>query len=155
RRSRGWNEMEVSGWQTPPHYDTSTRRLEWAVNGRDLKSGSTVVNFNTRLLGRTGVTSVVLLADPQTLDSAVPQFKQTLTAFSYLPGQTYAEYKPGDKVAKYGLAALITGGAAAIAVKTGFWKVLVGALAAGWKLIVAGLVAAGAAFKRFFKRGQT
>jgi uncharacterized membrane-anchored protein len=75
-----------------------------------------------------------------------------LGGFSYLPGQRYAEYKPGDKVAKYGLAALITGGAAAIAVKTGFWKVIVSGLVAGWKFIVAGAVALWGAISRLFKR---
>lgn len=154
RRSRGWDEMEVTGWQTPPHYDTATRQLEWAIEGRDVKNNEKVVNFNTRILGRGGVTSVVLLTSPQQLDAVIPPFKQTLSGFAYIPGQRYAEYKPGDKIAKYGLAALITGGAAAIAVKTGFWKVIVGALAAGWKFILAGFVALGSVIRKFFRRDK-
>lgn len=154
RRSRGWNEMEVTGWQTPPHYDTSTRQLEWSIEGRDVKTGERAVNFNTRILGRGGVMSVVLLTDPQQFTAVIPSFKRTLEGFSYDPGQRYAEYKSGDKVAKYGLAALITGGAAAIAVKTGFWKVIVGALAAGWKFILAGCVALSGVIKKFFKRDK-
>jgi hypothetical protein len=47
---------------------------------------------------------------------------------------------------------LVTGGAAAIAVKTGLWKVIVGALAAGWKFIAAGAVALFGAISRRFKR---
>ena len=66
--------------------------------------------------------------------------------------QTYAAYKPGDKVADYGLAALVTGGAVAVAAKSGLWKVIVGALVAGWKFIVAGVVALFAALGRIFKR---
>ena len=27
RRERGWNEVEVLGWQAAPHYDTQTNRL--------------------------------------------------------------------------------------------------------------------------------
>ena len=152
RRERGWDEMEVVGWQTPPHYDGQSNRLEWAINGKDVKTNSVVVNFNTRILGRAGTTSAVLVADPDDLASAIADFKSTLTGFSYVPGQRYAEYKSGDKVAQYGLAALVTGGAAAIAVKTGFWKVIVGAAVAGWKFIAAGAVAVFGGLARRFKR---
>ena len=155
RRERGWDEMEVIGWQTPPHYDTQTNRLEWAVSGRDVKSNTEVVNFNTRILGRGGVMSAVLISDSQDLSAATNDFNSTLSGFQYLPGQKYAEYKPGDKVAEYGLAALVTGGAAAIAVKTGFWKVIVGAAVAGWKFIVAAFVALFGGLAKFFKSKNT
>jgi len=152
RRERGWDEMMVTGWQTAPHYDTQTKHLEWAVAGKDLKSGDDVVNFNTRILGRAGVMSVVLISAPDSLSGSIGEMKSTLSGFDYLPGQRYAEYKPGDKLAKYGLAALITGGAAAIAVKTGFWKVAVTAIVAAWKFILAGVLALVAGLKNRFKR---
>ena len=155
RREHGWDEMTVTGWQTPPSYDTQTKHLEWAILAKDDKTNNDIVNFNTRILGRGGVTSVVLVAAPATLGTSISEFKSSLAAFDYLPGQRYAEYKPGDKIAEYGLAALITGGAAAIAVKTGFWKVIVGALVAGWKFILAGAVAVSAGLKKWFKRKTT
>jgi uncharacterized membrane-anchored protein len=155
RRDRGWDEMEVVGWQTPPHYESQTNRLEWAVIGKDLKSNDSVVNFNTRILGRSGVMSVVLIAEPQALTAATDEFRSALTGFTYTPGQRYAEYRPGDKVAKYGLAALVTGGAAAIAVKTGLWKVIAGALVAGWKFIAAAFVALFGGVVRRLKRKTT
>jgi uncharacterized membrane-anchored protein len=152
RRERGWDEMEVVGWQAAPHYDTQTNRLEWAVSGRDLKSNTEIVNLNTRILGRGGVMSVVLIANPHDLTAATSEFDSTLSGFAYVSGQRYAEYKPGDKIAKYGLAALVTGGAAAIAVKTGLWKVIVGALVAGWKFIAAAFVALFGGLAKRFKR---
>jgi uncharacterized membrane-anchored protein len=152
RRQRGWDEMAVIGWQTPPHYDTQSNRLEWAVSGKDLKTNSEVVNFNTRILGRSGVMSAVLIAAPQELTAATNEFNATLSGFTFSSGQRYAEYKPGDKIAKYGLAALVTGGAAAIAVKTGFWKVIAGAIVAGWKFVAAAGVALVGAIARRFKR---
>jgi uncharacterized membrane-anchored protein len=155
RHEKGWDELEVTGWQTTPHYDPETKHLEWAIKGRDLTNNVSLVNFNTRILGRGGVTSVVLLSDPERLDASIDEFKTTLSQFSYLPGQKYAEYKPGDKLAQYGLAALITGGAAAIAIKTGFWKVLLTGLIASWKFIVAGAVALFGGISRFFKRKST
>jgi uncharacterized membrane-anchored protein len=153
RRDRGWDEMQVVGWQTAPHYDSQSNRLEWAIDGKNLRTNDVVVNFNTRILGRGGVLSAVLVSSPENLDEAIGDFKSTLTAgFEYLPGKRYAEYKPGDKIAKYGLAALITGGAAAIAVKTGLWKVILGGLVAGWKFIAAAAVAIFGGLARRFKR---
>ena len=143
--------MHVIGWKYPPFYDTGTNNLSWAV---DLSSsdGGEVINYNTRLLGRTGYTAVTLVADPNNLAQEVGQFKSAITGYQYLPAQTYQAFKPGDKVAKYGLAALITGGAVAVAVKTGLWKIIAGALVAGWKFIAAAIVALLASISRFFKR---
>jgi uncharacterized membrane-anchored protein len=117
-----------------------------------MKSNDTIVNFNTKLLGRGGVMSVVLITPPETLSAATIEFKSALSGFEYVAGQRYAEYKPGDKIAKYGLAALITGGAAAIAVKTGLWKVILGAAVAGWKFIAAACVALFGGLAKRFKR---
>jgi uncharacterized membrane-anchored protein len=152
RREKGWDEMQVVGWQTPPHYDPQTNHLEWAIDGKDMRTNDAVVNFNTRILGRGGVLSAVLVSSPNGLDESIAEFKEALAGFEYLPGQRYAEYKPGDKIAKYGLAALITGGAAAIAVKTGLWKVILGGLIAGWKFIAAAAVALFGGLARRFKR---
>jgi len=152
RRERGWDEMQVVGWQTPPHYDAQTNRLEWAIDGKNMRTNDVVVNFNTRILGRGGVASAVLVSSPETLDAAIDAFKTSLGGFEYSSGQRYAEYKSGDKIAKYGLAALITGGAAAIAVKTGLWKVILGGLVAGWKFIAAAAVALFGGLARRFKR---
>jgi uncharacterized membrane-anchored protein len=55
---------------------------------------------------------------------------------------------PGDKVATYGLAALVLGGAAAIATKKGLWAVIGGFLIAKAKLLIAGIVAVGAGLRR-------
>lgn len=148
---RGWPTLEVAGWARQPFYDTDTHNLSWAIELRN-SGGGEDVNYNTRLLSRTGYTAATLVTDPSTLDSSIVQFKQVVAGYQFKTDQTYSAYKPGDKVAKYGLAALITGGAAAVAVKTGFWKVIVGALVAGWKFIAAGVVALFAALGRFFKR---
>ena len=58
-------------------------------------------------------------------------------------------------MAEIGLAALVVGGAAAVAAKTGFWKVLITALAAFWKFIAVGAVAVFAAIGKLFKKKET
>lgn len=150
-KARGWPTMEIVGWEYKPFYDPATNNLSWAIDART-SSGSEVVNYDTRLLGRTGYTSATLVADPNNLKRSVSQFKAAVTGYQFNADQTYSEFKPGDKVAGYGLAALITGGAAAVAVKTGLWKGVFGALVVAWKFVVAAVVAGIAALRKFFKR---
>lgn len=132
RRKRGWAELQITGWRFEPRYDTDSNRLEWAIEATS--ENLPVVNFNTRLLGRKGVTSATLVADPETLDAAVTEFKGVLAGFDYVAGERYADVQEGDRMAEYGLAALIAGGGAAIAAKSGLlkslWKVLAAAGAA-------------------------
>lgn len=149
--ARGWETLEIVGWEQSPFYDPDTHNLSWATDAHR-SSGGEVINYNTRLLSRTGYTAAILVADPQTLQTAISQFKNVVSGYQFNDNQTYAAYKPSDKTAEYGLAALITGGAAAVAAKTGFWKVILGALVAGWKLVAAFVVALFASISKFLKR---
>lgn len=150
-KSRGWSTLEVVGWTYPPFYDAETHNLSWAVDLRN-SDGKEGINYNTRLLSRTGYTAATLVADPTGLQASVGQFKNVVAGYQFVDTQTYAEFKPGDKVAQYGLAALITGGAVAVAAKTGLWKLIVGALAVAWKFVAVAVVAVFAALGKFFKR---
>ncbi len=151
RKKLGLDAMYTDGWQVEPHYDTATKRLEWGVRLRD-ESGGKVINYTSRILGRSGVMSATLVADSETLAQDTQAFKQVLNGFAYKNGSSYAEFKSGDKVAAVGLGALVLGGAAAVATKKGFWTAIVGFLAAGWKLIAAFAVAAIAGIGKLFGR---
>ena len=151
RKRLGMMAIYTDGWQVPPHYDDATKRLEWGTRLR-AANGQFVVNYTSRLLGKSGVMSAVLVSDPATLTADTRDFKQTLQDFSYVSGQRYSEWKPGDKVAEYGLAALVLGGAAAVATKKGLWGAIAGFFAAFWKLIVAGVIGALAWMRSLFKR---
>jgi uncharacterized membrane-anchored protein len=93
-----------------------------------------------------------VVTPPQKLDASIADFKSTLPGFQYLPGESYAEYRAGDHVAEYGLAALITGGALAVAAKKGLFTVIGGMLVAAWKFLLIGFAAVGAWFKNLFKK---
>ena len=151
RKVLGISMLSTEGWQVPPHYDISTKRLEWGLKLRD-DNGKYIVNYTTRLLGRTGVMRVVLVSDPESLASDTFAFKGALEGFSYDAGERYAEFKSGDKIAQYGLSALVLGGAAALATKKGFWAALVGIVGAFWKLLLGVGVAALYGFVKFFKK---
>lgn len=153
RRKRGWSEMHVTNWAVPPAYNGDTKRLEWATV---LKSGDgTSVNFFTKILGRHGHTTVILVTPPEQLSVSESELNDVLAGYTFKSGHTYADYRPGDKVAQYGLAALVLGGAAAIATKKGFWAVLAGFFAAAWKVIVPAVIALGAGLKRLFTKKST
>lgn len=154
RKRLGLSALHTDGWQVPPHYDAQSKRLEWGLRLRT-DAGPYVVNYTSRLLGRTGVMSAILVANPKTLATDTEQFRIALQNFTYMPGERYAEFKSGDKLAKYGLAALIVGGAAAVATKKGFWTVIVAFLAAFWKLIAGVVVVALAGIGKIFGRKKT
>lgn len=146
RVRRGWPTMTIIGWETPPRYNEQTHNLEWAVRAES--EGQPVVNYNTRLLGRGGVMEVTLVTDPSTLAETLPKFKTMLSGFDFVQGQKYAEFRPGDKMAAYGLTGLIVGGGTAALVKSGAFKWI-------WKVLVAAAVGVGALFKKIFSREKT
>ena len=64
-----------------------------------------------------------------------------MNGFEFTSGNRYAEFMAGDKVAEYGLTALVAGGAGAALAKSGL-------LAKMWKAIVLGAIAAFAGLKK-------
>lgn len=143
RKRRGWAPINITGWEQQPRYDDMTHNLEWAVRAES--EGELIVNFNTRLLGRGGVMRVTLVTDPVLLPQILPDFRYVMQGYEFQQGQRYAEYRPGDKIAKYGLTALVVGGATAVALKSGLLKYI-------WKGLVVVVLGAAAFVKKFFKR---
>jgi uncharacterized membrane-anchored protein len=146
RARRGWPALTILGWATPPHYNEETHNLEWAVK---LESeGTTGVNHNTRLLGRGGVMEVTLVTGPETLAATLPKFNTLVSGFQFVEGEKYNQFRPGDKMAAYGLTGLIAGGGVAVAAKAGLFKWI-------WKGLVAAAVGIAALFKKLFSREKT
>ena len=145
RKQRGWAAFHVTGWEKPPFYDPLTHNLTWAIRGRgDDPRGEMTINHSIRILGRRGTVNVDLVAGPKEYAETITDFNSLISGFSYNQGNRYADFAPGDKVAEYGLGALIVGGAGAVALKTGL-------LAKFWKFIVVAIAGGAAAIKRFFK----
>ena len=145
RKRLGMPAIHTVGWHVPPHYDGETKRLEWGVQLRQSDVGAQVVNYTIRILGRRGVMHVTLVSDPQDLDKDIVVFKSALGGYGFVAGERYAEFRTGDRVAEYGLAALVLGGAAAVATKTGFGKALI-------KFIGIGVVALFGAITAFWRK---
>jgi uncharacterized membrane-anchored protein len=147
RRKRGWTTMRIVGWYEAPHYDSSTHNLTWSIIGE--AGGEQNVNRMVKLLGRRGVMTATLVSSPEALDAAAASADSLLADYRYVRGQTYAEYVPGsDKLAQYGLTALVVGGGAAALLKSGL-------LARFWKPIAVALAGLGAGIKRLFFGGRS
>jgi uncharacterized membrane-anchored protein len=150
RERNGRPPLEIVGWEVPPRYDETTHNLEWAI--RATSAGQQILNYNTRLLGRKGVMEVVLIVEPDKLNEIMPQYRSLLSSYSFNTGQTYAEYRQGDKIAKYGLAALVLGGAAVGAAKLGLLAWVAVLFKKAWKLIVVAFAAVATFLKNLFAK---
>lgn len=148
RVKEGYPSVELVGWATPPRYDASTKKLFWA---KELKFGNSAdhqLNYNFRLLGRRGVLVLNAVADMSQLKLIESSTPAILGAVNFQEGHRYADFTEGtDKVATYGLAALIVGGVAA---KAGLLKGLWIAILALKKFIIIALVALGGLIKKFW-----
>ncbi|MBI4817495.1 MAG: DUF2167 domain-containing protein [Deltaproteobacteria bacterium] len=161
RTSRGLGKVTLLGWAIPPRYNDKTKTLEWAErfsfaekdeSGKEVSDIS--VNFKTRVLGRKGVIRIILATEPELLDKVLPDYEKLMAGMEFIEGERYAEWRPGEKVAEYGLVALVAGGAGAVAAKTGLLTAMLVFMKKGWKLLVLAVVGLGSAIKRLFFGGK-
>ena len=103
--------------------------------------------------------SAELVADAAQLGAIVPQFDQVIGATKFVSGQTYSEWREGDKVAAFGLVALVAGGAGVAAGKLGLfgklWKLVLAFVLAVKKLVVIAVIGLAAFVKRLFRKKKT
>lgn len=155
RKSMGQSGLYLDRWLTPPHYDPASHNLEWGTIVHD-DSGDQLVNYTSRMLGRDGVTKAILVSDPANLSSDLAQYRTAVAGFAYQPDKRYEDHRAGDKMAAYGLGALVAGGAAAAVVKSGLLAGLLATIlkfgVAFYKLIIVGLVALYAALRKQIAR---
>jgi uncharacterized membrane-anchored protein len=150
RKKAGYGSIELVGWATPPHYDKASHKLFWAKELKFEGNNENTLNYNFRILGRKGVLVLNAVSGMKQLKDIESKSAPLLASVNFSDGNRYAEYVPGkDRVAEFGIAALIAGGAAAAA-KTGLLKSLWVGILAAKKFIILGLIAAGGFVKKFF-----
>lgn len=152
RRLRmGFSALEVTHWIEPPNYDDATQRLVWSVELREKSAAANddhTVNYNTYVLGREGYISLDFITSQSRVEAEKPTAKALLSAISFDEGKRYADFNAStDRVAEYGLAALIGGIAAK---KLGLLATLGVLFAKFFKLIAVGVVAIGAVLRKVF-----
>lgn len=150
RAEQGIAPIEVKGWVEKPAYDVAAHKLVWSALAIDKGSNAAegTVNYNTYALGREGYFSLNFVTDSQAIEAEKPIARELLSAVHYEAGKTYSDFNAGtDRVAEFGLAALIGGVAAK---KLGFFALIGAFLLKFGKLFAIAGVALAAAFAKLF-----
>ena len=134
RRKQGYTPLHIVGWAMPPRYDKDSKKLYWARELSADGASEHTLNYDIRVLGRYGYLSLNAVSGMSQLDRVRSGMQGLLPLAEFDPGARYADYNSSsDKVAGYGIAALIAGG---IAAKTGLLAKLGVLLIAGKKFVV-------------------
>lgn len=153
RAKRGFPELEVVGWMESPAYDAATHRLVWSLLAKTKGEPDTAtkgINYNTYALGRDGYFSLNLLSSTDRIASEKQVALTLLDNLSYDAGKRYEDFNTTtDRVAAYGLAALIGG---AVVKKLGLFAVFAAVALKFAKVILVGAAVAGAGILRLFRR---
>jgi uncharacterized membrane-anchored protein len=150
RKKEGYEAVHLVGWAENPHYDGANKKLYWAKELDFEGSESHTLNYDVRVLGREGVLSMNAVSGIGQLDQIRQGMRSLIDVAEFNEGYRYAEYNPKtDKLAEYGLGALIAGGVAA---KLGLFGKLFAFLVAFKKVLIAGAVAAFGIIAKLFRK---
>lgn len=150
RASQGYERVELVGWADRPLYEKDTHKLFWAKELAFEGMTSHTLNYNVRVLGRRGVLVLNAVAGMDQLELIQAAMPAVIAAADFNPGNRYADYQPGgDKIAAYGLAALVAGG---IATKSGLLAKGLALVLAAKKLLIPAAIALLAGGRAWMKR---
>lgn len=147
RANMGYESIELVGWAAKPYYDKTTHTLHWA---KEIKFGSqqiNTLNYSIRVLGRKGVLVLNFISSMEQKADIDKTLGSVLTLAKFDKGSGYNDFDPSmDKVAAYGIGALIAG---KLAAKAGLFATLLIFLKKFWILLALGV---GAIAKKLFGR---
>ena len=150
RKKQGYPELELVGWAQSPHYDAASNKLYWAKELAFSDGHEHTLNYDIRALGRGGYLSLNAVAGMSQLPMVETEMQKVLAMTSFDAGARYTDFNAStDKVAAYGIGALVAG---AIAAKAGLFAKLLVLLVAAKKFIVVGVLALAAGVKKLFSR---
>jgi uncharacterized membrane-anchored protein len=150
RKEQGYAAMTLVGWAEPPSYDKAQHKLYWAKELHTEGGNENALNYNIRVLGREGVLVLNAVAGMTQIGQVKNEMKNVTAFTDFTPGNRYTDFNAStDKVAEYGLAALVAGGVAA---KLGFFGKIFALLLAFKKFILIALAAGGSWLFKLFGR---
>ena len=153
RKDAGYEAVNLVGWAVPPRYDGASKKLYWAKELDFAGTDQHTLNYDIRVLGRRGYLSLNAVAGVSDLADVQSGMQQLLPMTEFDAGSRYADYDAkNDKLAAYGIAALIGGG---IAAKAGLFAKLGVLLLAGKKFVVLLLAGGVAAWRKLSGKGKT
>jgi len=149
REAQGYEPIELVGWASKPFYDKASHKLHWAKEIEFDHQPDHTLNYNIRVLGRKGVLVLNFIAGMEQKQLIDSRIDDVLALAEFDQGSRYEDFNPDiDKVAAYGIGALVAG---KVAAKAGLFAAGLVLLKKFGVLIVVG---AGALFGRLFKRNK-
>lgn len=146
RIAQGYEPIQLVGWAAQPKYDSFGKKLHWAKEIKFGDAEENTLNYNIRILGRKGVLVMNFIASMEQLSEIEQQIDSVMNIANFKAGNTYAEFDPEyDKIAAYGIGALVAG---KVAAKAGFFGVILLFLKKFWFLVIAAFVGLGKLFGR-------
>lgn len=141
---------DIVGWAVSPKYVQDQHFLVWA---KELDfSGSKVLNYDMRILGKDGIVSINAVADMEDLDVIKSSESEFVNCFSYDNGYRYEDFDSSkDKISDWTIGGLIAG---SVLAKTGVLGKIGLLLAKFWKLIAVGVAAIGGGLFKKLKRNK-
>lgn len=114
RQAQGYEAIELVGWASAPYYDAQNNKLHWA---KEIKFGDdpqNTLNYNIRVLGRRGVLVLNFIASMDQKPIIDQNLSSVVAMADFKQGSQYSDFNPElDKVAAYGIGALVAGKLAA------------------------------------------
>lgn len=149
RLEAGFSSIALAGWAESPRYDPASHKLYWAKE-LVFDGEQRALNYDVRVLGRHGYLSLNAVADIEQLPAVREGMSALLPLSEFDDGFRYADFDSStDKLAAYGLAALVAGG---VASKAGLFGKLFAALLAAKKIVLPLLVGLVALIASRFKK---
>ncbi len=110
RVRNGFLPLHIVGWIEAPTYNPSAHQLVWSMLAKENDSLEPTVNYNTYALGRYGYLVFNLVTTQSTISKDKLHAKNILSVLHFNNNKSYEDFVEGkDKVAAYGIGALVTG----------------------------------------------
>ncbi|MDB5092589.1 MAG: hypothetical protein JWO85_690 [Candidatus Eremiobacteraeota bacterium] len=153
RTKNGVSAVHVDGWVQKPTFDSVKKSVRWVTRAHD--DSGPIVNAVALQLGRNGYERFTLVSGGSDPRGDASLLARAVGDYRFDPGFRFSDYVKGDKVAEYGIAALVgTAAGATIAKTVGFGAILL-LIKKFFVLIVAALVGGVTWLRRRFAGGPS
>jgi uncharacterized membrane-anchored protein len=110
REALGINTMTVTGWAMVPNYDEYKKAVYWANKIAATGSEEEILNYNLRLLGRSGVIKINAVATMDQLTSIKQVLPLIISQTRFEDGQQYSDFiETSDRISDYSINELVSG----------------------------------------------
>lgn len=143
RKKAGYPAITLVGWASKPYYDNNLKVLHWAKELRFGNDKESTLNYDLRVLGRTGMFNVSAVAAINQLNEVKTTIPSVINSIQFNEGSKYSDFDSStDNVAAWTIGGLVAG---KVLAKAGFFAVI----AKFGKAIILAIIAAFAGIKKF------